>query len=157
MTKLPGCEPTSDRLRELAKSERFCREPQCNEGCAGFIAELLGTADVVDDMQMRIDDLRDRSIPALAAEIMACRMAHGFETTKENMLGKLMLVVTEIAEAAEDVRHERWDHFPEEIADAMIRLLDITSALGIDIETAMRIKMSINWSRAPLHGTKVTT
>jgi len=60
------------------------------------------------------------------------------------MLASLMMVVTEISEAAEDVRHERWDHLPEELADAMIRLLGICGRLNIDIEKAITEKMGIN-------------
>lgn len=60
------------------------------------------------------------------------------------MLASLMMVVTEIAEAAEDVRHERWDHLPEELADAMIRLLGICGRMDINIEKAIREKMEKN-------------
>ena len=88
----------------------------------------------------------------LAREIMAIRIEHGFETSKENMLGKLMLVVTEISEAAEDVRHQNWDHFSEEIADTIIRLLDICATLDIDIEAEIARKVEINRARPFRHG-----
>lgn len=54
------------------------------------------------------------------------------------------MVVTEIAEAAEDVRHGRWDHLPEELADAMIRLLGICGRMDINIEKAIMEKMEKN-------------
>jgi NTP pyrophosphatase (non-canonical NTP hydrolase) len=79
---------------------------------------------------------------------------NGFVTTKENMLGKLMLVVTEIAEAAEDVRHEKWEHFGEELADTMIRIMDIAANVGINLEVEIDRKMLINANREYLHGTK---
>jgi len=59
-------------------------------------------------------------------------------------LASLMMVVTEISEAAEDVRHGRWDHLPEELADAMIRLLGICGRMDINIEKAIREKMEKN-------------
>lgn len=78
----------------------------------------------------------------------------GFITSKGNMLAKLMLVVTECAEAAEDVRHERWDHFPEELADIVIRCFNIAGALNIDLEKAIETKMEVNHGRPYRHGTK---
>ena len=62
----------------------------------------------------------------------------------DRLLASLMMVVTEISEAAEDVRHSRWDHLPEELADAMIRLLGICGRLNIDIERAIIEKMRTN-------------
>ena len=72
------------------------------------------------------------------------REKRGFITNKDNMLGKLMLVVTECAEAAEDVRGCNWEHFPEEIADTCIRLFDIAGSLGFDLEAAIAVKMGKN-------------
>lgn len=97
------------------------------------------------------------TINETAKDVAEIRAAHGFETSRENMLGKLMLVVTELAEAAEDVRHERWEHFGEEIADAMIRLMDIGHSLGYDLEKEITRKMEINRGRPHLHGTKNRT
>ena len=80
------------------------------------------------------------------------RDSKGFITARENMLEKLMLVVTELAEAAEDVRHAKWDHFEEEIADTVIRLFDIAGSLEFDLEKAIRDKMAVNVKRPFLHG-----
>ena len=71
---------------------------------------------------------------------------------RDMMLGKLMLVSTEVAEAAEAVRHGDNKNFNEEIADAFIRLMDITAAMGIDIETEIFQKMEKNWQRPIKHG-----
>jgi len=60
------------------------------------------------------------------------------------MLGKLMLVVTEVGEAAEAVRHNNFDNFKEELADAIIRLLDIARSCGIDIDDEVLKKMKTN-------------
>jgi len=81
------------------------------------------------------------------------RIKKGFKTSKKNMLAKLMLAVSELSEAAEDVRHERWEHFSEEIADCVIRLFDICGTLHIDLEKAITDKMAINENRPHLHGT----
>lgn len=93
---------------------------------------------------------------------------------------KLMLVVSELAEALEADRKERVakveqfnilvesghytfedafkgtikDTFEDEIADAMIRLFDLSGNLGIDIEKHIELKLKYNATRQPKHGKK---
>lgn len=76
------------------------------------------------------------------------------ESLRDAMLGKLMLVVTEIAEAAEAVRHNDMDNFIEEIADTQIRIMDIAGSCGIDLENAITKKMKINQERPIRHNKK---
>jgi len=71
---------------------------------------------------------------------------------RDLMLGKLMLIVTEIAEAAEDVRRNDIDHFWLEIADAFIRLLDICGRSAKDIEPVIRRTLEKNAQRPERHG-----
>lgn len=65
-----------------------------------------------------------------------------------------MLVVTELAEAAEAVRHNDPENFAEELADTYIRLMDITAACEINVEIEIRKKMDANWKRPKRHGKK---
>ena len=44
------------------------------------------------------------------------------------------------------------DTFEDEIADAMIRLLDMCGALGIDIERHIKFKLEYNATRPAKHG-----
>ena len=96
----------------------------------------------------------------LASEIMQWRQGHGFltpgdlatESNRDAMLGKLMLVVTEVAEAAEAVRHADMANFQEEIADACIRLFDIAGTCGIDLDAEIADKMQKNRARPVKHG-----
>jgi len=67
-----------------------------------------------------------------------------------------MLVVTEVAEAAEAVRHNDKENFEEEIADTFIRLLDICGTMRIDIERRIDEKMKVNEGRELRHGKKTT-
>ena len=46
------------------------------------------------------------------------------------------------------------DTFEDEIADAIIRLLDLSAGLGIDIENHINLKVEYNKSRERLHGKK---
>lgn len=72
---------------------------------------------------------------------------------------KLGLVVTEIAEAMEGIRKPaRSDHIPEfsleeeELADAMIRLLDYAGGFNLRLGEAIAAKLKFNASRPPKHG-----
>lgn len=67
-------------------------------------------------------------------------------------LAVLMLVVSELGEAAEAYRHNDSVNFAEEIADTIIRLLDMCKGYGIDIDAEVREKMNRNRERPHLHG-----
>jgi NTP pyrophosphatase (non-canonical NTP hydrolase) len=109
-----------------------------------------------------MSDKWSRNINILAQQIKTWRESKEFYTpsslagvdNRDMMLAKLMLVVTELSEAAEAVRHENLENFKEEIADTLIRLLDITSAMGLDTHQIISDKMDINEGRPKLHGKK---
>jgi len=75
----------------------------------------------------------------------------------------LMLVVTELAEACEALRHGNPpdDKIPEfsgaeaELADAVIRIMDMGQARGWDIAGAIAAKVEYNQTRKHMHGGKV--
>lgn len=78
----------------------------------------------------------------IAAAIREWREHHGFYTPKsiateqerDMMLGKLMLIVTELTEVDEAENAPNWR---EEIADVAIRIMDITAACSIDLDGAI--------------------
>lgn len=88
---------------------------------------------------------------------------HGFEITWERdgamtPLEALMLVVTELSEAAEIYRRQGKDwrpEFEEEIADVFIRLFHLCGDLDIDVEYVLNKKMMINAMRPYKHN-KIT-
>ena len=79
---------------------------------------------------------------------------------------KLCLIHSEVSEALEEIRNEgaflnlEYDNdgkpvgFPIELADAIIRILDLCGALNIDIERAIRAKHEYNKTRSHRHGGK---
>jgi len=78
---------------------------------------------------------------------------------------KLMLTVSELSEALEELRNnhdpndiyfkgEKPEGFPIEIADAVIRLMDLAEACGFEVETAIQLKHEYNKSREYRHGGK---
>lgn len=101
----------------------------------------------------------------------------GFWDTERNVGEMLMLVVSELGEALEAHRHDKFadwkdiekttpgfedkafeakikDTFEDEIADVFIRLGDLCGGLGIDIEKHIEAKMAYNKTREKLHGKK---
>jgi len=99
----------------------------------------------------------------LVSESQRIANQHGFFVTVHRegwmrVLEALMLVVTELSEAAEVYREHKsnWrEKFEEEIADTFIRLAHLCGDLGIDIEKAILRKMKINEKRPYRHG-KIT-
>lgn len=97
-------------------------------------------------------------------------MAHPLKLSPMDVLARLMLVTTEVAEAAEDVRvghmadlREVGDGtgpskpvgFPSELADIVIRVFDLASSLGIDLESVITEKLAYNARRGVRHGGKL--
>lgn len=65
---------------------------------------------------------------------------------------KLALIHSEVSEALEDFRKDNMDHFGEELADVVIRVLDLAEWLGIDLEQEIERKIEINKGREFMHG-----
>lgn len=96
--------------------------------------------------------------------------AHGFhdgEETDPKIPEKLCLIHAEVSEALEHYREgndgfpiqtiwtrdsQKPDGFAVELADIVIRIGDLCGALGIDLESAVKVKMEYNKSRPFKHG-----
>jgi NTP pyrophosphatase (non-canonical NTP hydrolase) len=99
----------------------------------------------------------------LSADIYQASSDHGFHgnSTVDNVPTKLMLIVSEIAEAMEAHRtNAPSDKIPqflgieEELADAIIRIMDLGHMLSINIAEAVIAKEAYNKSRPYKHGNK---
>lgn len=112
----------------------------------------------------------------LAKKISEANKAKGFTTATDNIGQTLMLVVSEVAEALEADRKGKYanlkefnhaitpvnfkshfeelvkDSFEDEIADAIIRLLDLAGAKEIDIQRHIELKLQYNTTRESKHG-----
>jgi len=89
---------------------------------------------------------------------------------RNNFGEKLMLVVSELGEALEADRDDKWlghgvdyERIPfdsirgtveEELIDAIIRILDICGIYKVDVDELMKRKFNYNIQRPPLHGRK---
>ena len=108
----------------------------------------------------------------LSKEIHAGNKQRGFWDGERNVGELLMLVVSELGEAIEAHRKNRFtaplfsgtemtpaafekhikDTFEDEIADSIIRLFDMCGGLGIDIDFHIREKLKYNETRPTKHG-----
>jgi len=67
---------------------------------------------------------------------------------------KLCLVHAEVSEALEAFRVNNWKLFKEELADIMIRVMDLAENFDINLETEIYIKHEYNKKRSYRHGNK---
>ena len=110
-----------------------------------------------DDEEMTGDEQLAAALNVLANDIHDDSVSAGWWDDGDDkyvLATKLMLVVSEVAEAMEGLRKDSWDdHLPHrkmvevEVADALIRLLDFSSALNMDIGSAVMEKLEYNRNR----------
>jgi len=92
---------------------------------------------------MEATDLND-----YMAQVRELIDAKGFSSDKEQIWQMLALIHSEISEAADAYKKGRsYDEVGTELADAIIRILHLCSALDVDIEALYQAKMAKNWQR----------
>lgn len=70
------------------------------------------------------------------------------------LLAKLALITSEVGEAVSALQHDDETAFAEEVADIVIRVLDLCGAESIDLGGEVLNKMRTNRARPYLHGKK---
>ncbi len=89
------------------------------------------------------------------AEVRAMCDAKGFSAAPERIWEMLALIHTEVAEATDAYKKgEPIDHVGEELIDAIIRILHLVSALGLDADALFDAKMARNWQRPYKYNTQ---
>lgn len=97
----------------------------------------------------------------LGDEIIEINRANGWNVMRpelwqdENKVPAIIaLIHSEASEALEAFRMDDLENFSEELADIIIRVLDLTAGLGVDIDDAVAKKLEKNRSRGYRHGGK---
>lgn len=81
-------------------------------------------------------------------EVRALADDKGFSSDRERIWEMLALIHTEVSEATDAYKKgEPLDQVGEELIDALIRILHLCSALGLDAEAVFQAKMKKNWER----------
>lgn len=110
----------------------------------------------------------NESISEMQAKVHALAKLKGWhpdEPVDSNRLGALLaLVHSEVSEALESVRGGELEMFirsdgkpeglPSELADVVIRVMDMCGLLGINLAEAVRAKHAYNTTRSQRHGGK---
>src|SRR4030042_6508519 len=97
-----------------------------------------------------------KDLKELQKEVHRNARDHGFWTNSHNIGEKIALIHSEISEALEAYRQSQpLSSVAEELADTVIRILDLAEYLGMDIQSAIEEKHKINMNRLFLHGKSV--
>jgi NTP pyrophosphatase (non-canonical NTP hydrolase) len=104
----------------------------------------------------------DRPLFDLSKKIVAVNKKNGWNITTPGdwretdykIPAILALIHSEVSEALEAFRKNDWSNFSEELADIIIRVLDCSGGLGIDIDSAVEEKIEKNKLRGFRHGGK---
>lgn len=124
---------------------------------AAKLEELAGRFDRI----LGPDYQPDPAVTINEEDVTMLREAAG--VLRDNIIGtKMMLIVTEISEAMESLRKEGADgvvlgagNVPEELADAVVRILDTGGIIKQPIGDSLIDKMAVNKTRPRKHGKKL--
>ena len=84
----------------------------------------------------------------MMTEVRELTDAKGFGSGEDRIWEMLALIHTEISEATDKYKKgEPYQAVGEELIDAVIRILHLFSALGVDPEELYEKKMALNWER----------
>lgn len=102
-----------------------------------------------------------KPLALLGAEIIEINRANGWNVAtpecwqdRYKIPAVIALIHSEASEALEAFRKDDRANFEEELADTVIRVLDLTAGLGIDIDAAVTAKLAKNRTRGYRHGGK---
>lgn len=97
----------------------------------------------------------------LALQIIEINRANGWDVaTPESwedtnkIPAVISLIHSGVSEALEAFRHDDKENFVEELGDIIIRVLDLTAGMGLDIDKAVADKLEKNKTRGYRHGGK---
>lgn len=105
--------------------------------------------------ELTIHTLNNTNLNQLSVLFTEWRKLQGFTISRQQIPEKLMLIVSELAEALEYYRNNDNENFEIEIADVIIRTLDLCGGLKINIDNVIKQKMKYNFTRPYRHGNKL--
>ena len=108
------------------------------------------------------EDLTDTSINTLVKYAHQTAKDSGFHDRKRELGTSLMLIISELSEILEADRKGILNevnakiplitNFEEELADVVIRIMDLAGEYKLNLSLALKFKMSYNKTREKKHG-----
>ena len=159
-------------MRHIHEWQKVVHRRNVEKGFYDYKADIEVVSDVLDRAYrdgsfggLASKDPVEVTVPLGAYWAMARLVTDYKQAVRER---KLLLAIGELCEAHEELRSgheptevyfsdfkpEKPEGYPVEIADAVIRLLDLTANDEIDLETVMNQKHDYNGTREHRHGRK---
>jgi NTP pyrophosphatase (non-canonical NTP hydrolase) len=98
--------------------------------------------------------LIEMSINEMAEAVYDNAKKHGWWDTQRNIPELLCLIHSEVSEALEAYRNDDFANLGEELADIVIRVMDMAEGYGYDLEAEIIKKHEHNKTREYRHGNK---
>lgn len=103
-----------------------------------------------------------KTLNEIGKEQRGVNVANGFDVIspadftddKYKVPAELAMIGSEVGEAVEGFRYQDQENFSEELADIILRTLQLASGLEIDIDKAVADKLEANKARKNRHGGK---
>lgn len=128
--------------------------------------EHLPIAVAWDTVKKTLINKANKTISEWTKEVHENAKAHGWWENPRREGELLMLVTSEVAEAFEEIRNGhamtetyysedgKMEGVPSELADIVIRIMDLCGYYGVDLEAAIAEKHAYNVTRPFKHGGK---
>ncbi|MDY6771379.1 MAG: nucleotide pyrophosphohydrolase [Candidatus Nanohaloarchaea archaeon] len=97
------------------------------------------------------DEFQDE-FKRLCEEVRATTEKKGFETSMDNFPEKIAMIHEEASEALSAWREDDTEHIPEELADIVIRVMDLAEGIDADLPQEILDKIEVNKDRPEQHG-----
>ena len=152
---------TPEEIKKIKEGLKSCSSDECHgdHGDCPYKNNVFCIMTMAGEAMAYIEQLEERiSLNSMRDAIYEDAEAHGLWDIDYNYQGCVDLIIKEVIDldsaafCVNQVDHDDYQEFAEELADVIISSLSVAGKLGIDIDAAVRSKMEINKARPWKHG-----